>query len=200
MAFLRSVNPLDMGPVLHAGQVYLRAPQMSDFHSWMELRAASQGFLSPWEPTWPRDDLTKGSFRRRLRRYVRDVRDDMAYPFFIFDTDSDNIVGGLTLSNVRRGVAQSCALGYWIGERYCRCGHMSAAVGAIVPYVFKTLQLHRLEAACLPFNEASVRLLKRSGFVEEGYAQRYLRINGKWQDHLLFGLVVDDTNTFGAGS
>ncbi len=194
MAFLRSVNPLDTGPVLRAGQVYLRAPQMSDFQEWAELRALSRIFLTPWEPTWPRDDLTKSSFRRRLKRYGRDMRDDLAYPFFLFATDSDNIVGGLTLSNVRRGVAQSCAIGYWIGEPYARNGHMTAALAAIIPYVFKTLQLHRLEAACLPFNEASVRLLKRSGFNEEGYARRYLRINGKWQDHLLFGLIADDMN------
>ena len=195
MAFLRSVNPLDTGPVLRAGQVYLRVPQMSDFQNWAELRAASRNFLIPWEPTWPRDDLSKTSFRRRIKRYGRDMRDDLAYPFFLFEVDSDNIVGGLTLSNVRRGVAQSCTLGYWIGEPYARNGYMTAAVAAIIPYVFKTLQLHRLEAACLPFNEASVRLLKRSGFNEEGYAQRYLRINGKWQDHLLFGLVADDMNT-----
>jgi len=195
MAFLRSVNPLDTGPVLRAGQVYLRAPQMSDFQGWAELRALSRSFLIPWEPTWPRDDLTKSCFRRRLKRYGRDMRDDLAYPFFLFDIDSDNIVGGLTLSNVRRGVAQSCALGYWIGEPYARNGHMTAAMTTIIPYVFKTLQLHRLEAACLPFNEASVRLLKRSGFNEEGYARRYLRINGKWQDHLLFGLIADDMNS-----
>ncbi len=194
MAFLRSVNPLDTGPVLRAGQVYLRAPQMSDFQNWAELRALSREFLTPWEPTWPRDDLSKSSFRRRLKRYGRDMRDDLAYPFFLFEIDSDNIVGGLTLSNVRRGVAQCCALGYWIGMPYARSGHMTAAVTAIIPYVFKTLQLHRLEAACLPFNEASVRLLKRSGFNEEGYARRYLRINGKWQDHLLFGLIADDMN------
>ena len=123
------------------------------------------------------------------------MRDDLAYPFFLFEIDSDNIVGGITLSNVRRGVAQSCALGYWIGAPYARKGHMTAAVTAVIPYVFKTLQLHRLEAACLPFNEASVRLLKRSGFNEEGFARRYLRINGKWQDHLLFGLIADDMNS-----
>ena len=195
MAFLRSVNPLDTGPVLRAGQVYLRVPQMADFQGWAELRASSRDFLTPWEPTWPRDDLSKSSFRRRLKRYGRDMRDDLAYPFFLFEIDSDNIIGGLTLSNVRRGVAQSCALGYWIGQPYARNGYMTAAVTAIIPYVFKTLQLHRLEAACLPINEASVRLLKRSGFNEEGYAQGYLRINGKWQDHLLFGLIADDMNS-----
>ncbi len=192
MAFLRSVNPLDTGPILHAGQVYLRTPQMSDFHEWVELRALSREFLTPWEPTWPRDDLTKGSFRRRLRRYVKDIREDLAYPFFIFDSDNGNIVGGLTLSNVRRGVAQSCSLGYWIGAPYARCGHMTAAARAVTPYVFRTLQLHRIEAACLPSNDASVGLLKKCRFRQEGYAHRYLRINGQWQDHLLFGLNEDD--------
>lgn len=194
MAFLRSVNPLDTAPVLRAGPVYLRAPQMSDFHNWVELRTTSQKFLMPWEPTWPRDDLTKASFRRRIRRYLRDMREDVAYPFFIFNADNDGLIGGLTLSNVRRGVAQTCALGYWIGEPYARSGYMTAAVRAIIPYVFKTLQLHRLEAACLPCNEASVGLLKKSGFKEEGYARRYLRIDGKWQDHLLFGLIVEEAD------
>ena len=194
MAFLRSVNPLDTGPVLRAGKVYLRAPQMSDFHCWAELRAASREFLVPWEPTWPRDDLTKGSYRRRIKRYARDTRDDLAYHFFIFDSDTENLVGGLNLSNVRRGVAQMCSLGYWIGQDFARCGHMTSAVRALIPYVFENLQLHRLEAACLPFNEASIGLLKKSGFKEEGYAQRYLRINGQWQDHLLFGLIRDEDN------
>lgn len=170
----------------------MRAPHMSDFLDWAELRSVSREFLTPWEPIWPRDDLTKSSFRRRLKRYARDTREDLAYPFFIFDSGNDMIVGGLTLSNVRRGVAQTCSLGYWIGAPYARCGHMAAAVRTIIPHVFKTLQLHRIEAACLPFNEASVGLLKKNGFNEEGYARRYLRINGKWQDHRLFGLIDEE--------
>lgn len=192
MAFLRSVRPFETATSLRGGQIYLRVPHMSDFLDWAELRDSSREFLTPWEPIWPRDDLTKSSFRRRVKRYARDIREDLAYPYFIFDSDTDNIVGGLTLSNVRRGVAQTCSLGYWVGAPYARCGHMTAAVKAIIPHVFKTLQLHRIEAACLPSNEASVGLLKKSGFKEEGYAQRYLRINGQWQDHRLFGLVQED--------
>ena len=192
MAFLRSVNPIETGPVIHAGQVYLRVPQMPDFSAWSALRALSREFLVPWEPTWPSDDLTRGAFRRRVRRYVRDIREDQAYPFFIFSTSDDALVGGLTLSNIRRGVSQACSLGYWVGAPHARQGHMSRAVAAAVPFVFDTLKLHRLEAACLPSNLASIALLRKCGFTEEGYARRYLKINGIWQDHLLFAVLAED--------
>src|SRR5690606_34124381 len=133
-----------------------------------------------WEPTWPADDLTRSAFRRRLKRYYRDIREDEAYPFLVFRTRDNAILGGLTLSNVRRGVTQSCSLGYWVGEAHARQGHTSAAVRAVVPFVFDTLKLHRLEAACIPANTASVGLLEKTGFVREGLARRYLRINGIW--------------------
>lgn len=192
MAFLRSVNPVETGPVIHAGELYLRAPQMFDFNAWASLRASSREFLTPWEPTWPGDDLTRGAFRRRVRRYMRDIRDDQAYPFFVYRGSDDTLVGGLTLSNIRRGVAQACSLGYWVGEPHARRGYMSRAVLAVIPFVFDTLQLHRLEAACLPSNVASIGLLRKCGFTEEGYARRYLRINGVWQDHILFAILAED--------
>ncbi len=192
MAFLRSVNPVESGPVIHAEGIYLRTPQMPDFAAWSSLRAVSREFLTPWEPTWPGDDLTRSSFRRRIRRYIRDIREDQAYPFFIFNAIDHSLLGGLTLSNIRRGVAQACSLGYWIGFPYARHGYMSRAVSAAVPFVFETLNLHRLEAACLPNNQASIGLLRKCGFTEEGYARRYLRINGVWQDHLLFAILAED--------
>src|SRR5690606_16053876 len=95
-------------------------------------------------------------------------------------------------SNVRRGVTQSCSLGYWVGEPYARRGNMSSAVAASLPFVFEHLRLHRLEAACLPTNVASIRLLEKVGFTREGYARRYLRINGVWPDHVLFAMLHDD--------
>lgn len=192
MAFLRSINPLDTGPAIYADRVYLRTPQMSDFEEWAGLREQSHAFLSPWEPTWPRDDLTRSAFRRRLRRYYRDIREDEAYPFFVFRAHDDALAGGLTLSNVRRGVTQSCSLGYWVGQPHARQGVMSEAVRAIFPFIFETLRLHRLEAACIPTNTASVKLLERVGFRKEGLARRYLRINGVWQDHLLYALLAED--------
>jgi len=165
---------------------------MQDYSAWSELRAKSQEFLTPWEPAWTSSELSKISFRRRLKYYARDLREDMGYAFFIFRNEDDALLGGMTLSNVRRGVTQACTLGYWIGAPYERQGYMSAGVAAVIPFVFDTLRLHRLEAACLPHNEASKCLLEKAGFVYEGLARRYLKINGQWQDHSLYGLVEDD--------
>lgn len=192
MAFLRSVNQWEPGSLIYGEGVFLRTPQMTDYPAWSSLRAQSRDFLVPWEPTWPADDLARASFRRRLKRYYRDIREDEAYPFFVYRARDSALVGGLTLSHVRRGVTQSCSLGYWIGKPYARQGHTSAAVRAAAPFVFDTLNLHRLEAACIPANHASIALLEKTGFVREGIARRYLRINGVWQDHLLYALLHND--------
>ena len=175
-------------------RTYLRAPQTRDWEAWAALRAASRDFLVPWEPTWPHDALTRAAFRRRLRRYEQDSRDDSGYAFYIFNGGDDALLGGVTLSNVRRGVTQSCSLGYWIGEFHARKGYMRDALGALLLFIFREMGLHRVEAACIPTNEASRRLLQRLGFTQEGYARRYLCINGVWQDHLLFAMLANDLN------
>lgn len=192
MALLRTATSSDIGPVIDAERVTLRTPQMSDYPAWAELRAASRDFLTPWEPLWAADELSRSSYRRRVRHYLRDLREDMGYALFIFSTANGALVGGLTLCNVRRGVTQACTLGYWIGAPYACQGYMTAAVRAVIPFVFDSLELHRLEAACLPSNMASIKLLERTGFTHEGLARRYLRINGVWQDHLLYALLDSD--------
>ena len=179
-------------PVLQGESVTLRYPEMSDYAQWSALRGASRDFLSPWEPTWAADELTRTAFRRRLRRYQREIRNDLAYPFFVFRKSDGVLMGGCTLTNVRRGVTQSAAIGYWIGAPYARKGYMHSALKAVQPFVFELLGLHRLEAACIPENEASRKLLLKVGFREEGRARRYLQINGEWRDHILFALLEDD--------
>jgi len=191
--FMRGmIFPGGREPVLQGNGVYLRYPQMSDYAAWAALRNESREFLAPWEPTWAPDELSRAAFRRRIRRYQREIRNDLGYPFFVFRKADNLFMGGCTLSNVRRGVTQSAAIGYWIGERYARRGHMYAALTAMLPFVFKVLVLHRLEAACIPENEASRALLVKVGFKEEGRARRYLQINGEWRDHVLFALLEDD--------
>ncbi len=192
MALLRTASPSDFGPVIEADRVRLRTPQMGDYPAWAELRASSRDFLVPWEPLWAPDELSRASFRRRIRHYMRDLREDMGYALFVFDAGTSDLVGGLTLCNVRRGVTQSCTLGYWVGAEFAGRGYMTAAVRAVVPFVFDSLELHRLEAACLPENTASTRLLERVGFKREGLARQYLRINGVWQDHVLYALLDSD--------
>jgi len=192
MAFFRTVSFSEPLPTIEGEAVYLRAPQMSDYTEWATLREASRAFLTPWEPTWPADDLSRSAFRRRLRRYAEDQRSDQSYAFFLFRKSDHVLTGGLTLANVRRGVAQAGSLGYWVGEPFARRGMMSDAVRALVPFAFGALRLHRLEAACIPSNAASIRLLGNAGFSREGYARQYLCINGLWQDHLLFARLAGD--------
>ena len=191
MAFFRTVNFSEPLPAITGEGIVLRAPQQTDYAEWARLRELSRDFLTPWEPTWPPDDLTRSAFRRRLRRYAEDQRMDLSYPLFLFARDGNALIGGLTVANVRRGVAQSASLGYWVGLPYVRRGFMTAAVRALIPFAFGTLRLHRLEAACIPTNVASIRLLEKTGFEREGYAREYLCINAVWQDHLLYARLKD---------
>ena len=141
MAFFRTINFSDPLPSVAGDGVLLRMPQITDHSEWAALREQSRDFLTPWEPTWPDDDLSRGAFRRRIRRYVEDLRTDQGYAFLIFRSSDDALVGGLTLANIRRGVAQAGSLGYWMGAPYARQGYMTAAVRAIIPFAFSTLRL-----------------------------------------------------------
>ncbi len=191
-ALLRSFTPGSPVPELAGERVYLRMPHLGDYVAWAKVRRDSREFLEPWEPTWSSDALTRAAFRRRLRRYAREVRDDQGIAFFIFRKSDDRLLGGITLSQIRRGVTQSTSVGYWIGEPYARQGFMTDAVRVIVRFVFEGLRLHRLEAACIPTNRASAGVLYKCGFREEGLAREYLCINGVWQDHKLFAIVSTD--------
>ena len=191
MAFFRTINFTEPLPSIEGDIVTLRTPQITDFEEWAALRETSRAFLTPWEPTWPDDDLTRSAFRRRIKRYTEDLRSDQGYAFLIWRNSDSALAGGLTLANIRRGVAQAGSLGYWMGLPFIRQGYMRAAVRAVIPFAFATLRLHRLEAACIPTNTGSMRLLESTGFVREGYAREYLCINGTWQDHLLYARLKD---------
>lgn len=191
MVFLRSPFAPDLPPVLRNESVEMRTPETSDYEAWADLRLRSREFLTPWEPVWPSNDLTRAAFRGRIKRYWRDIENDAAFPFFIFSAGERQLLGALTLSNVRRGVAQTASLGYWIGAPFARQGLMTSAIGLAMGFAFDHLQLHRIEAACLPGNAASIALLARCGFEREGLAKRYLKIAGLWQDHLLFARLSD---------
>ncbi len=178
-------------PIVGEG-LYLRPSELRDFVDWTSLREQSRAFLTPWEPVWPADDLTRASFRYRVKRHAEEMARDEAYSFFIFRESDDVLLGGLSFGYVRRGVSQSASLGYWMGETYAGKGYMTRAVRLACAYIFEKQGLHRIEAACLPTNEPSKRLLTRVGFHQEGYARSYLNINGEWRDHLLFALLDRD--------
>jgi ribosomal-protein-alanine N-acetyltransferase len=178
--------------VLESGRLIVRPPMLDDFQNWAKVRADSRRFLQPREPTWPADDLTNAAYRQRIRRYHAEIGEDSAYPFFIFDRSGRQLLGGLNLTNVRRGAASAASLGYWMGEAFAGRGVMSEAVRLVMPLAFSGLALNRVEAACLPDNRASIRVLEKAGFRPEGQARAYLAIDGVWRDHLLFGLLAAD--------
>jgi ribosomal-protein-alanine N-acetyltransferase len=107
-------------------------------------------------------------------------------PLFMIRREDETLLGAITLDNIRRGPAQAGTLGYWIGEPHARQGYMREAIEAVVHYAFRTLDLSRIEAACLPENAASRGVLEKTGFKYEGVAQSYLQINGRWRNHVLY--------------
>ncbi|MCH2549161.1 MAG: GNAT family N-acetyltransferase [Alphaproteobacteria bacterium] len=192
MRLFKSLSSSNKNIRLNGQRVFLRPPKESDWRAYVEVRSISRDFLEPWEPTWPPDALSYEAFSRYLSRHSSEWRDHSGSSFFIFRNDDETLLGGISLSNLRRGVSQCGTLGYWIGKPHSRKGYMTEALNLINCFCFDDLQLHRVEAACLPHNQASKRLLVRSGFNQDGYAQKYMKINGKWHDHLLFSLLGED--------
>ncbi len=177
-------------PALQGDRIFLREPEFGDFDAWADLRQASRAFLEKWEPTWAQDEFSRAAFRQRIRIYSQRARDDDGYAFFIFEKNSHHLLGGVTLSHVRRGVSQSATLGYWMGAPYAGKGLMRDALGAVLVAASSRFGFHRLEAACLPHNDRSRRLLLACGFELEGMAKSYVKIAGRWEDHLLFAKVL----------
>jgi [ribosomal protein S5]-alanine N-acetyltransferase len=163
---------------------------MDDFRPWVELRKTSRNFLEPWEPLWQDDEFTRSAFRYRIHIYNKLSLEDRGQALFMFKLADNELIGAINISNVRRGVAQMATLGYWVGENQARQGHMTEALNLLLPYTFFEMGLNRMEAACLPHNQASISLLKKSGFEQEGLAKNYLKIGGRWEDHLLFARLT----------
>jgi [ribosomal protein S5]-alanine N-acetyltransferase len=178
----------------------LRPPQHADYGAWAGLREASRSFLTPWEPSWAHDHLSRKNFTNRVYWAGRAVAQGSALPLFLIRRDDQALLGALTLDNIRRGPAQAGTTGYWIGAPYARHGYMREALEAVVHFAFTTLDLSRLEAGCLPENAASRGVLERVGYKYEGVAQSYLQINGRWRNHVLYSnLRADRRGKTGAG-
>ncbi len=173
-------------------RVFLRPPKRRDALKWQKLRMSSKSFLVPWEPSWDASSCTRRAYLRYFKNSNYLANMDRAYSFLIFKTDDKALLGGINIGNVRRGVSQSASLGYWIGEKYARNGYMKEALKLLIPSLFVDLRLNRIEAATLEENIASKSLLKKIGFKKEGVLRKYLKINGTWRDHILYGLLEND--------
>ena len=177
---------------LETERMTLRLPQHSDFNGWTSLREVSREFLTPWEPVWSVDHLSRKSFTNRVYWAQRASRNGSAVPLFLERNVDGALLGAITIDNIRRGPAQMATIGYWIGAPHARQGYMTEAIGAVVKHAFTAMEMSRIEAACLPDNTASRGVLERSGFKYEGVAQSYLQINGRWRTHVLYANLRHD--------
>ncbi|MEM8751702.1 MAG: GNAT family protein [Pseudomonadota bacterium] len=177
-------------PRLSTARLTLRPARLADFPAWARARRESREFLTPWEPTWSSDHLTRRSFRNRVVWSRRAIRMERAWPFMIFT--GETLVGAVTLDNIRRGPAQSASVGYWIAAAHSRRGYMREALTELRRFAFEELDIGRVEAGCLPENKASRALLEACGFKYEGVAQAYLQIDGRWRDHVLYASLRGD--------
>lgn len=178
--------------VLTTPRLTIRAPERGDYTDWAMGRRLSRAHLEPWEPRWPSDALSREDWTRRLKAWRTGWRNDRAYVYLIFDRFSQALLGGISVTNVRRGPAQSASIGYWLLAEATGEGMMVEAVTAICVWGFQSLGLARIEAGTLSENSKSRNVLKRCGFTEEGVARRYLEINGVRRDHVLYARLKDD--------
>ncbi len=188
-------------PVLEEAGLRLRLPKRADFAAWQNVRSASRPFLTPFEPKWHDYELTRNSFVKRVKTSADRAGNNTEISLFIFTLEKEKnrvketFVGGVTLSNIRYGAAYHANIGYWLGEEQTGKGYMNQAVALIMPFAFGELKLRRIHAACLPENDKSKNVLIKNGFQKEGFAPKYLQINGEMRDHLLFGITKDQFAT-----
>jgi ribosomal-protein-alanine N-acetyltransferase len=170
----------------------LRLPQHGDFRAWTTLRDQSAPFLTPWEPVWAADHLSRKAFTNRIYWANRSTSQGTALPLLLIRREDAALLGAITLDNIRRGPSQAGTLGYWIGQAHARQGYMREAILSVVHHAFTVMDLSRVEAACLPENAASRGVLEKCGFKYEGVAQSYLQIAGRWRNHVLYANLRGD--------
>ena len=170
-------------------KVLLRKPKIDNWKEWAELRQRSRNFLQPWEPKWPDNFLTRESFTSFVNISNISLKKKDNYNYFIFNKQTNSLMGGISLTNYKSEAYKSITIGYWMGKEYAGKGYMRDALNLICEYCFNDLNLNRIEAACLPKNLVSKKVLLNVGFKVEGYAKKYLNINGKLEDHLLLAKI-----------
>lgn len=183
------------GEAHHGRRVDLRPLKAVDWPAWSDVRQRSRDWLEPWEPLAepgvvdPVGDAN--AFRARCGAWDRQRHFDAAYGFGIFLLDG-TFIGEVSLGSVQRGPFQSANVGYWIDQDHAGHGYMPEAVAVVLRLAFDELGLHRVEAAVVPRNTASRRVVEKLGLREEGTSQRYLKIRGVWEHHVRYAITVEE--------
>jgi len=179
---------------LYGRRVVLRPLAAQDFRAWSEVRQRNAEWLTVWEPRRP-DQLpdptkSRSAFNARCQQRDRDRAAGTAYQFGLFI--DDHVAGEVNLNNVIRGAMQSGTVGYWIDQRHAGHSYVAEAVVVVMQFAFEQLQLHRMEICIVPRNQRSIRIMEKLAIREEGTAQRYLEINGVWEDHVRYGMTMEE--------
>ena len=169
----------------------IRELRPSDAEELLELRLRNREFFAPWEPVPAPGHFTLAGQRLEIEHCARDARDGRAYTFGIFDA-SNALVGRVALTSVVRMSWCNANLGYYVGREHNGRGHATDAVRLALTFAFRDAGLHRVQAGVMPANGASLRVVEKAGLRREGYAPRYLRIAGRWEDHVLFAVTAEE--------
>jgi len=179
---------------LYGRRVLLRPLGSPDFAGWSEVRRRNGDWLTVWEPARiagaPDPETDRDAFSARCNRRDRDRAADVAYCFGLFVDNA--FAGEMNLNNVVRGALQSGTIGYWIDRARAGHGYVAEGVVAVLRHAFEDLDLHRVEICIVPRNHNSHRVVEKIGLRNEGTAQRFLEINGVWEDHVRYGITVEE--------
>lgn len=175
--------------------IYVRLLQPDDAEQLLQLRLSSREENQQYEPQYPDDFFTFASQLDLIYRRKQEAAEDRGYLFGMFREEDDVLIGTISISHLVRGVGQFADLGYSLGSAYKGHGYMTAGVRLALEYAFRSLGLHRMQAGIIPHNIASQRVLEKCGFQKEGIARKLVKINGQWEDHQMYSLLVDDLLT-----
>lgn len=177
---------------LDLDDIYLRLVVPEDAPGMLDLLQRNRDFFRPYEPRRPTERWTVEAQRALLIETAERNARDLEYGFGVFVRDADLLIGRVNLSNIVRRAFQNAYLGYFLDKEHNGRGYATAAVDGVVDLAFGPARLHRVQAAVMPENLPSVRVVEKVGFRLEGFAPRYLRIDGEWRDHNLYALTAED--------
>jgi ribosomal-protein-alanine N-acetyltransferase len=176
-------------------RVLLRTLTEADYEDWHEVRSRCRDWLLPWEPRprgAPPAAEDRASFASRCALRERERQLGTGYGFGIFV--GRRFAGEITLSSIQRGPFQTGHVGYWIDRDLAGRGYVPEAVVVVLAFAFDTIALHRVEISIIPRNRASLRVVEKLGMRSEGVAERYLEIDGNWEDHAKFAMTAEEWN------
>lgn len=172
-------------------RIYIRRTELEDASMLLDLRVRNRAFLKPYEPNFSDAHYTLAGQQEILEKAQANWDTDAGYALGIFLARTHQLIGRVSLSNVVRGAWESCTMGYFLDEPFNGQGLMTEALFHAVQFAFGTIALHRIQAAVMPWNVGSIRVLEKVGFRYEGFAEHYLKLNGVWQDHNVYSITTE---------